>query len=80
MNNEPIIPTQQNRVRFRKKITIILEGSSPVPKDKEKFGEEPYLPVSFFEYLQNLGSKYKDLFEKDGLLIIKKLEMSDIKE
>lgn len=80
MNDEPTIPNQQKRVRFRKKIIIILEGRAPVPKDKEKFGEEPYLPVGLFEYVQNICSKYKEMFEKDGLLIIKKLEMTDVEE
>jgi len=78
MNDEPIILNQQKRVHFKKKIALILEGNAPVPKDKEKFGEEPYLPFSLFEYIQNICINYKAMFEKDGLLIIKKLQMTDI--
>lgn len=80
MIDESKIPNQQKRVHFTKKITIIIVGSAPVPKDKEKFGDEPYLPLGLFEYIQNICSKYKEMFEKDGLLIIKKLEMTDIEE
>lgn len=80
MIDEPIVPNQQKRVLFKKKITIILEGRAPISKDNEKFDEEPYLPFGLFEYVQNICSKYKELFEKDGLLIIKKLEMTDVEE
>jgi hypothetical protein len=80
MNDEPIIPNQKKRVPYNKIIQIVIRGKAPEPKDKEKFGSEQYLPIGLFEYIQNICSKYKEMFERDGLMIFVEVSMKDIKE
>ena len=78
MQDEQRPPLQQKRIPYRKEIRIVIKGSAPEPKDQTKYGSEPYLPISYFEYIQNVTTTYKRNFEQDGLFIVEELSINDL--
>ncbi len=51
---------------YRLKIEIIIEGNAP-----SKNGEFPFLPISFFEYIQTLSHNYSEKYGEDMFKVIK---------
>lgn len=59
------IKPDQPTVPYKMIINIVVHGKAPV-----KEGNFPYLPISFFEYIQRISQTYENKFKDDGFFVI----------
>lgn len=57
-------------IEYHLTIKIKIKGKAPEPKDREKDGNFPYLPLSFYEYIQDLATYYENQYKKDGYFTV----------